>query len=84
MPPLLKRFRQAVLAKAFRGELTERDPNDEPASVLLVPRHAIRLPFKAGLSDEPAWNGAPLKVGGTSTAPSVEPKSSQPMFSPQA
>jgi type I restriction enzyme S subunit len=35
IPPLLKRFRQAILAKAFRGELTERDPNDEPASVLL-------------------------------------------------
>jgi len=35
IPPLLKRFRQSVLAKAFRGELTERDPNDEPASVLL-------------------------------------------------
>jgi type I restriction enzyme S subunit len=35
IPPLLKRFRQAVLAKAFRGELTERDSKDEPASVLL-------------------------------------------------
>lgn len=35
IPPLLKRFRQSVLAKAFRGELTERDPNDEPASVLV-------------------------------------------------
>src|SRR3990170_4899777 len=35
IPPLLKRFRQAVLAKAFRGELTERDPSDEPASVVL-------------------------------------------------
>jgi len=35
VPALLKRFRQSVLAKAFRGELTERDPNDEPASVLL-------------------------------------------------
>lgn len=35
IPPLLKRFRQSVLAKAFCGELTERDPNDEPASVLL-------------------------------------------------
>lgn len=35
IPPLLKRFRQSVLAKAFRGELTERDPNDEPASMLL-------------------------------------------------
>jgi len=35
VPTLLKRFRQAVPAKAFRGELTERDPSDEPASVLL-------------------------------------------------
>lgn len=35
VPILLKHFRQSVLAKAFRGELTERDPNDEPASVLL-------------------------------------------------
>ena len=35
IPSLLKRFRQSVLAKAFRGELTERDPGDEPASVLL-------------------------------------------------
>jgi len=35
VPALLKRFRQSVLAKAFRGELTERDSNDEPASVLL-------------------------------------------------
>lgn len=35
IPALLKVFRQSVLAAAFRGELTERDPNDEPASVLL-------------------------------------------------
>lgn len=35
VPVLLKVFRQSVLAAAFRGELTERDPNDEPASVLL-------------------------------------------------
>ncbi|MBM4128352.1 MAG: hypothetical protein FJ247_13660 [Nitrospira sp.] len=35
VPALLKRFRQSVLAKAFRGELTGRDPGDEPASVLL-------------------------------------------------
>ncbi len=34
-PPLLKKFRQSVLSSAFRGELTERDPNDEPASTLL-------------------------------------------------
>ncbi len=26
---------RSILAKAFRGELVEQDPNDEPASVLL-------------------------------------------------
>lgn len=31
----LDRLNQAVLAKAFRGELVEQDPSDEPASVLL-------------------------------------------------
>ncbi|ASY58297.1 restriction endonuclease subunit S [Sinorhizobium sp. CCBAU 05631] len=32
---LLDRLEAAVLAKAFRGELVQQDPNDEPASVLL-------------------------------------------------
>ena len=35
IPQQLKTFRQSVLAAAFRGELTERDPMDEPADVLL-------------------------------------------------
>ncbi len=35
IPALLRQFRQAVLAAAFRGELSTRDPNDESASVLL-------------------------------------------------
>jgi type I restriction enzyme S subunit len=35
VPVLLRRFRQSILAKAFRGELTQRDPNDEPAQKLL-------------------------------------------------
>jgi len=35
VPPLLRRFRQSVLAAAFRGGLTERDSNEEPAPVLL-------------------------------------------------
>ncbi len=30
-----KQLDQAVLAKAFRGELVPQDPNDAPASVLL-------------------------------------------------
>jgi type I restriction enzyme, S subunit len=32
---LIDRLDQAILAKAFRGELLPQDPNDEPASVLL-------------------------------------------------
>lgn len=32
---LVDKLDQAVLAKAFRGELVPQDPNDEPASVLL-------------------------------------------------
>lgn len=39
IPPLLERFRQSVLAAAFRGDLTKRwreqNPDVEPASVLL-------------------------------------------------
>lgn len=35
-PALLRRFTQSVLARAFRGELTESDPNDQSASELLV------------------------------------------------
>lgn len=39
IPPLLERFRQSVLAAAFRGDLTkqwrQQNPNVEPASVLL-------------------------------------------------
>ena len=32
---LIDHLNQAVLAKAFRGELVPQDPNDEPAGVLL-------------------------------------------------
>lgn len=39
IPPLLEKFRQSVLASAFRGDLTkkwrEQNPDVEPASVLL-------------------------------------------------
>lgn len=32
---LLEKYRESLLAKAFRGELVPQDPNDEPASKLL-------------------------------------------------
>lgn len=35
VPMLMAQFRRAVLASAFRGELVEPDPNDEPAVSLL-------------------------------------------------
>jgi type I restriction enzyme S subunit len=35
LPGVIKQFRQSVLTKAFRGELTERDPTDESAQKLL-------------------------------------------------
>jgi type I restriction enzyme S subunit len=39
---LIDHLDQAVLAKAFRGELVPQDPNDEPASVLLERIRAVR------------------------------------------
>jgi type I restriction enzyme S subunit len=37
-----ERLRQAILKKAFSGELVPQDPNDEPASVLLERIRASR------------------------------------------
>lgn len=39
---LLPKLDQAILAKAFRGELVPQDPNDEPASALLERMKAER------------------------------------------
>ncbi len=35
----VEKIEQSVLAKAFRGELADPDPNDEPAAVLLKRLH---------------------------------------------
>jgi type I restriction enzyme, S subunit len=47
---LIDHLDQAVLAKAFRGELVPQDPNDEPASVLLERIRASRqvTPARSG------------------------------------
>jgi type I restriction enzyme S subunit len=63
IPPLLKRFRQAVLAKAFRGELTKREPDDEPASVLverLEASHEAGGRGHGGKAAEPSSEGHDL------------------------
>jgi type I restriction enzyme, S subunit len=51
-------LRQAVLMKAFSGELVSQDPNDEPASALLA-----RIKAERERSDE-----QPANVGGTTPA----------------
>jgi type I restriction enzyme S subunit len=45
---LIDRLDQAILSKAFRGELVPQDPNDEPASVLLERIRAERNGLAGG------------------------------------
>jgi len=54
IPGLLRRFRQSVLIKAFRGELTQRDPSDEPARELLE---------KIKQERQKRWNLALIQAG---------------------
>jgi len=48
---------RSILAKAFRGELVEQDPNDEPASVLLERIRAEREQQAQGKAKKPGKKG---------------------------
>jgi type I restriction enzyme S subunit len=63
---LLPKLEQALLAKAFRGELVPQDPNDEPASVLLeriraAPSERKRKPRSSNLPRAPRQRAAMTK-----------------------
>jgi type I restriction enzyme S subunit len=51
---LIDHLDQAVLAKAFRGELVPQDPTDEPASKLLERIRAERS--SSSCSEKNRWN----------------------------
>ena len=48
---------RSILAKAFRGELVEQDPNDEPASILLERIRAEREQQTQGNAKKPGKKG---------------------------
>ena len=54
IPSLVKRFRQSVLAAAFRGQLVAQDPRDEPAAALLERIRAERRQRWAAQGKDPA------------------------------
>jgi len=53
----LDQLDRSILAKAFRGELVEQDPNDEPASVLLERIRAEREQQAQGKAKKPGKKG---------------------------
>jgi type I restriction enzyme, S subunit len=58
---LLPKLEQAILAKAFSGNLVPQDPNDEPASGLLAHIRAARAQ-------------APIRKSGRSTTSNLVPR----------
>jgi len=53
----LNQLDRSILAKAFRGELVEQDPNDEPASILLERIRAEREQQTQGKAKKPGKKG---------------------------
>lgn len=64
----------SLLAKAFRGELVEQDPNDEPASVLLERIKAERAKSAATRPSAPVRSGRKAKP----SKPEPPPSASEP------
>jgi type I restriction enzyme S subunit len=56
------RLRQSILKRAFEGKLVPQDPNDEPASVLLVRIRAARAKQAAAPKPTGGRNGVVKKI----------------------
>jgi type I restriction enzyme S subunit len=61
---LINHLDQAILSRAFRGELVPQDPNDEPASVLLERIRAERLANRRVLTERKTSKHARPKTRG--------------------
>jgi type I restriction enzyme S subunit len=64
----LEQLDQAILAKAFRGLLTEQDPNDEPAAVLLERSRKERLERGGSARGVTRTNAEPRQAGLATTS----------------
>jgi type I restriction enzyme, S subunit len=58
---LIDHLDQAILAKAFRGELVPQEPNDEPASVVLERIKALQTRSVQKPKKERKKSGRPKK-----------------------
>ena len=66
---LLPRLNQAILGKAFRGELVAQDPNDEPAAILLERLRMTRVeaPKSRHTAEVSATGEIPVSIAGDAT-----------------
>jgi restriction endonuclease S subunit len=67
---------QAILARAFRGELAPQDPNDEPASVLLERIRAERA--QAAQADQAAKKARPKTRPKSAATPARKKRTTKP------
>ena len=70
---LVDHLDQAILAKAFRGELVPQDPNDEPASVLLERIKKERSPGAVAKNRLSCRRGCTRPVGVQRTDATAKP-----------